>query len=137
MRELVPAVRGSQEAGFTQPFAEKYALQCRGKEGLRDRNARQSGFLTRAGCAANTCAHRDHGEPRPLDDVVVVGVVVAVPAGRVHVRAGHHSPDGRLHDGQPPADGVIQSEEEKMKREVENAALRLQSKVAGCPSNSD
>ena len=66
------------------------------------------------------CAHRDHGQSRPLDDVIVVGVVVAVPAGRVHVHAGHHGPDGRLHDGQSPADGVIQPEE---RGEVENDIL--------------
>ena len=53
-------------------------------------------------------AHRDDGEPGPLDDVVVVGVVVAVPARRVHVDASDHGPSGRLHDWKPPANGVVQ-----------------------------
>ena len=65
-------------------------------------------------------AHRDHCEPGPLDDVVVVGVVVSVPARRVHVHPGHHRPDGRLHHGQTPPDGVIQSEGKDKKQSIKD-----------------
>ena len=86
-------------------------------------------FLMRPGLSF--CTHRDHCEPRPLDDVVVVCVVVAVPAGRVHVGAGHHGPDGRLHHGQPPPDGVIQSEVGN-----DDDALAREKLQVGCLSNS-
>jgi hypothetical protein len=58
-------------------------------------------------------SHRNDSQPRSFYDVVVVGVVVAVPTCGVDVDSGDHGPHGSLQHGQAPSYGVIQPAEEE------------------------
>ena len=51
--------------------------------------------------------YRNDSQPRPFDDIIIVGMIITIPTCGMQHEPGDHSPDGRQDHWQSPSDQVV------------------------------